>query len=115
MGKRGNYKEGLDVILLGEAVPRGMYVKAKLIGIMLMKDNGEIDDKLLAVTEGSVFENINKISELQSQFPGTLSILKTWFTNYKGVGEDMKINGFAEKEKAEKILNNAIKDYKKYN
>ena len=59
-----------------------------------MKDHGKTDDKLLAVAESSVFENINTVSELKEQFPGTLEILETWFTNYKGIGEDMKIIGF---------------------
>ena len=104
----------LDVLLLGEAVPRGAYVKGKLIGVMYMKDHGETDDKLLAVAEGSPFENINTVSELKEQFPGTLEILQTWFVNYKGIGEDMKVNGFAGKKEADKVLNEAVKGYKKY-
>ena len=75
----GGDGDPLDVLLLGEAVPRGAYVKGKLIGVMYMKDHGETDDKLLAVTEGSPFENINTVSELKEQFPGTLEILQTWF------------------------------------
>lgn len=110
----GGDGDPLDVLLLGESVPRGAYVKGKLIGVMYMKDHGETDDKLLAVAEGSPFENINTVSELKEQFPGTLAILQTWFTNYKGVGEDMKINGFGEKKEADKVLKDAIKGYKKY-
>lgn len=110
----GGDGDPLDVLLLGEAVPRGSYVKGKLIGVMLMKDHGETDDKLLAVAESSVFENINTVSELKEQFPGTLEILETWFTNYKGIGEDMKIIGFEEKEKAENVLDEAVAGYKKY-
>ena len=110
----GGDGDPLDVLLLGEAVPRGAYVKGKLIGVMYMKDHGETDDKLLAVAEGSPFENINTVSELKEQFPGTLEILQTWFVNYKGIGEDMKVSGFAGKKEADKVLNDAIKGYKKY-
>lgn len=110
----GGDGDPLDVLLLGEAVPRGAYVKGKLIGVMYMKDHGETDDKLLAVAEGSPFENINTVSELKEQFPGTLEILQTWFVNYKGIEEDMKVSGFAGKKEADKVLNDAIKGYKKY-
>ena len=68
----GGDGDPLDVLLLGEAVPRGAYVKGKLIGVMYMKDHGETDDKLLAVAEGSPFENVNSVSELAEQFPGSL-------------------------------------------
>lgn len=110
----GGDGDPLDVLLLGEAVPRGAYVKGKLIGVMYMKDHGEIDDKLLAVAEGSPFENVNSVSELAEQFPGTLTILQTWFVNYKGIGEDMKVTGFANKTEADKVLNEAINGYNKY-
>ena len=110
----GGDGDPLDVLLLGEAVPRGAYVKGKLVGVMYMKDHGETDDKLIAVAEGSPFENINTISELKEQFPETLEILQTWFVNYKGIGEDMKVNGFAGKKEADKVLNEAVKGYNKY-
>ena len=110
----GGDGDPLDVLLLGEAVPRGAYVKGKLVGVMYMKDHGETDDKLIAVAEGSPFENINTISELKEQFPGTLEILQTWFVNYKGIGEDMKVNGFSGKKEADKVLNEAVKGYNKY-
>ena len=110
----GGDGDPLDVLLLGEAVPRGAYVKGKLVGVMYMKDHGETDDKLIAVAEGSPFENINTISELKEQFPGTLEILQTWFVNYKGTGEDMKVNGFSGKKEADKVLNEAVKGYNKY-
>ena len=110
----GGDGDPLDVLLLGEAVPRGAYVKGKLVGVMYMKDHGETDDKLIAVAEGSPFENINTISELKEQFPGTLEILQTWFVNYKGIGEDMKVNDFAGKKEADKVLNEAVKGYNKY-
>ena len=110
----GGDGDPLDVLLLGEAVPRGAYVKGKLVGVTYMKDHGETDDKLIAVAEGSPFENINTISELKEQFPGTLEILQTWFVNYKGIGEDMKVNGFAGKKEADKVLNEAVKGYNKY-
>lgn len=112
--QEGGDGDPLDIILLGERVARGEVVKGKLIGVMLMKDNGETDDKLLAVAEGSVFEGIDSIEEMNKEFPGVLTILKTWFSNYKGKDEKMIIEGFSNSKEANKILNDAIRGYEKY-
>ena len=34
--------------------------------------------------------------------------------SYKGIGEDIKVNGFAGKAEADKVLNNAIDGYNRY-
>lgn len=56
-----------------------------------MLDNGEQDDKLLAVliTEQSPFKEINLIKEMQQHYPGVLTIIETWLSNYKGQGKRM--------------------------
>ena len=113
--EEGGDGDPLDVILLGETVQRGSLVEGKIIGVMLMKDNGETDDKLIAVAKDSIFESINSIEDLNKEFPGVLTILQTWFTNYKGPNEDMRVIGFSEEKEANKILNSAMKEYKKYN
>lgn len=113
--EEGGDGDPLDVILLGETVQRGSLVEGKIIGVMLMKDNGETDDKLIAVAKDSVFESINSIEDLNKEFPGVLTILQTWFTNYKGPNEDMRVIGFSGEKEANKILNSAMKEYKKYN
>jgi inorganic pyrophosphatase len=110
--EQGGDGDPLDVIVLGEASLRGAVIDCKVIGVMLMRDNGEQDDKLIAVKSNSPFFNINSIAELNEKFPGVSDILKIWFLNYKGVGK-IEVSGFAEKEAAEKILSTAIHEFKK--
>ncbi len=69
----------LDVIVLGPAVPRGSILKARLIGVMKMLDNGEQDDKLIAVMLDSPLGNIKSIVELDQRFNGITQILDNWF------------------------------------
>ena len=45
----GGDGDPLDVVILGNAVPRGSVIPARLIGVMIMIDAGEQDDKLIAV------------------------------------------------------------------
>ena len=102
----------LDVIVLGPAVKRGSVLKTKIIGILKLLDRGEQDDKLIAVMEGSVFFEVNSLTELDSTFKGSTTILETFFANYKGPGK-MEPLGWGNENKAKKILDFRIEEFKK--
>ncbi|HNQ68959.1 MAG TPA: inorganic diphosphatase [Bacteroidales bacterium] len=108
----GGDGDPLDVLVLGDASERGEVVACKLIGVMIMLDRGEQDDKLIAVKKGSPYYNINSIAELDVNFPGITDILKIWFTNYKGVGK-IEVLRFEEKEIAGEILFQAVNEFEK--
>jgi inorganic pyrophosphatase len=106
----GGDGDPLDVLVLGDACARGDVVACKLIGVMVMLDKGEQDDKLIAVKEGSPYYAVNSIAELNEKFPGITEILKIWFTNYKGNGK-IEVKGFEEKHVAEEILESAVREF----
>jgi inorganic pyrophosphatase len=106
----GGDGDPLDVLVLGSSVPRGSVVKAKLIGVLKFLDEGEQDDKLLAVLSDTPFFEINSIKELDQKFEGVSKIIEIWFTNYKGPGK-VESNGMDSIEEAKKVLNMAIKAY----
>lgn len=110
----GGDGDPLDVLVLGPAYPRGSVLKAKVIGVLKLLDRGEIDDKVIAVVEGSPLGNVNNIRELDQEFPGAKLIIETWFTNYKGPGE-MKSLGYAEVDDAEIIITSSINAFEKHN
>lgn len=111
----GGDGDPLDVIVLGDPVERASVISCKLIGVLLLKDRGEQDDKLIAVQVGtSFYENLNDIDELQEKYNGVAEIIEFWFANYKGPGK-MKAMGFDDKAAALKILESAIKAYKTSN
>ncbi|HPR30871.1 MAG TPA: inorganic diphosphatase [Prolixibacteraceae bacterium] len=106
----GGDGDPLDVLVLGPAVDRGSVVPCKLIGVLYLTDTGEQDDKLIALMKGTPFEGIETLDELEENFPGVLSILRIWFTNYKGKGI-LDSKGFGNKEEALTILQTAIDAY----
>jgi inorganic pyrophosphatase len=108
----GGDGDPLDVILLGPPIGRGEVATAKLIGVLKLEDGGEQDDKLIAVQFNSPLKKADSIEELDERFPGISQILELWFTNYKGNGK-MEAKGFGDLEEAEKILNEASKQYQK--
>ena len=110
--KIGGDGDPLDVILLGPALPRGTVAIGRVIGVLDLLDDGEQDDKLIAVCPESPFGEVENLKALDRQFPGTLSILETWFKNYKGPGR-VETLGFRGNSKAERILKQAIQAYSK--
>lgn len=82
----GGDGDPLDVIVLGKPISGGSVVECKLIGVLKLLDRGEQDDKLIAVSLNSIFNNINSLEELDLEYKGVSEVLKIWFSNYKGEG-----------------------------
>lgn len=109
----GGDGDPLDVIVLGQALPRGEVVNVRLIGVLKMLDGGEQDDKLIAVlTEDSPFANIQNMAQLDSEFPGVSQIVGLWFANYKGPDGGMEAQGFEEATVAREVFDAAAAQYK---
>ena len=107
---RGGDGDPLDILVLGPSLPRGSVVETRVVGMILLTDRGEIDDKLLAVTRGTPFEDVRDLPDLEREFPGVTQILQTWFLHYKGPGK-LSARGFAGRDVALATLERAIADY----
>lgn len=108
----GGDGDALDVIVLGDVLRSGEMVECKLLGVLLLKDRGETDDKLIAVEAGSPMAGVSDLKDLDNNYPGLSDMLELWFVNYKGVNHKgvrlMSSCGFGEREEAMKILDEAI-------
>lgn len=112
---KGGDGDGVDALVLGPSVERGTVVKGRLIGLLDLVDNGEKDTKAVIVMEGTPFAKVRSIADLDAKFPGVTTILQTWFTSYKGVGKDGKLQlastGFKGKAEAVRFVGDAILDF----
>ena len=109
----GGDGDPLDVILLGDPLPRGTVAKGRLIGVLRLFDRGEQDDKLVAIPDNSPLAGAKGLPELQDKYPGVTDIIETWFSNYKGKGK-MASKGFGDRPEAEKVLQSAIAAFKQH-
>jgi len=108
----GGDDDPLDVIILGQAVPRGEIVDVRVIGVLKMLDGGEQDDKLIAVlTEASPFAHIESMAQLDTEFPGVSQIIDVWFASYKGPDGGMEGLGFEDAEAAVAVLEAAAENF----
>lgn len=105
----------VDVLVLGAAAERGSVLEVRPIGLLHMTDRGERDDKLIAVVDGSPFESVGSIGELDSNFPGVTEIVRIWFEHYKGRPADgvpgTVVEGFGDADLAREVLERARAAY----
>jgi len=107
---KGGDGDPLDIITIGPPAERGSIIDCKVIGILALKDQGEQDDKLIAISKGSSMIGINSVKELQKNYPGITEIIETWFTNYKGKGK-MVSSGYKDKKAAQEIYSIAKQSF----
>jgi len=110
--KSGGDGDPLDIAVLGPGLPRGEVVSVKVIGGLHFTDDGERDDKLIAVQTKGPLSHVNSLSQLNREFPGVLTIIVTWFDRYKGPGE-MEYMGKIRKSEVMKTIRKTSKAYKK--
>lgn len=104
-------QDPLDILVLSQidVVPMCI-VQAKVIGVMRMLDEGEADDKIIAVALNDMSVNhFNDISELPEHF---IKLMRNFFEDYKKLeNKSVKVEDFQNKGVAMEIVEQSIKDY----
>lgn len=102
----------LDIVVIcsQELVPMSM-LNARVIGIMHMEDNGDQDDKIIAVAANDIsLDYIDDISQLP---PHTIHELKNFFEDYKKLeNKKVEVMGFKGKEEAWKCIEESMERYR---
>lgn len=105
---RGGDGDPLDVLVLAEHLPTGTVIEVQPIGLLLLKDLGEFDHKVLAIPidpEKRILRATNW-TDFQRDYSAIRHILEQFFLYYDGLGT-MTIMGWADE-------NAAIEEVKKW-
>lgn len=108
----GDDKDPLDILVLSsQSIQPLCIVDAKVIGVMQMVDNGDADDKIIAVAARDQSINyINNIEELPKHF---FEELRHFFEEYKRLeNKSVLVQEFGDKAKALQIIEEAMRLYK---
>lgn len=108
----GEDNDPLDIIVISQIdVDPMCIVDAKVIGVLRMIDNGEGDDKIIAVANNDVsVQHINSMDELP---PHLSKELQNFFEDYKKLeNKVVVVEDFQDADTAKKIITKAIEDYK---
>lgn len=95
----------LDVILLSKRIETGSQIDALPLATMLLRDRGEIDDKVVMVPADTALSisDCQSLECFQQNQPDILHILETWFLSYKGAGV-MELKGWAGTDSTRALL-----------
>jgi inorganic pyrophosphatase len=100
----------LDALIITDApLATGIFLEAKVIGVMKFEDDGEIDDKVIVVPadDRNTGNAINSLEDLPQQL---LAQIEHHFTHYKDLKKPGStiVKGFGDAEEAKTIIHEAI-------
>jgi inorganic pyrophosphatase len=102
----GGDGDPLDIIVLGPAQPRGSVVAARPVGLLRLLDDGERDDKIIAVRAAGPLSDATTLQDLDALYPGATEIIRIWFTSYKGPGR-LESSGYQDEAAAMAVIREA--------
>ena len=111
----GGDGDPLDALVITrDAIYPGAVIKVKPIGVLRMVDDGEADDKIIAVPADDVdltYADIDEMDDLPSM---DVERLNAFFRVYKDLpdGGDIQLNGFGDASEARDILADALATYR---
>jgi len=105
---QGGDGDPLDVLVLGDPVPRGTVLAVRLVAMLRLWERGAADHKLIAVLPASSYGKVTNNASLAASYPGLPTIIETWFLNYKG-RDRYDSQGFADVPAAWAVLTNALR------
>ncbi|MGC1176687.1 MAG: inorganic diphosphatase [Candidatus Saccharimonadales bacterium] len=102
------------LIVCAEPLPTGIWLEAKIIGVMNFIDDGEADHKIIVVPadDRNTGDSINTLADLGERWQQQI---REHFTHYKDLKKpgSTTVEGFGDAEAAKKIIAQSIERYKK--
>lgn len=93
------------LVLTNDPIPTGVFLKARVIGVMKFEDDGEVDDKIICVPDDDRNTNnaITKLDDLHGQWKQKI---EHHFNHYKDLKKpgSTKVLGWGDTEEAKKII-----------
>ena len=86
--EQGGDGDALDILVVSESQPTGSIIEVQPIGVLLLKDKGEIDTKIIAIPIDKAKQLI-AAADFKSfliEYDAAKRIIEEWFLNYKGYG-----------------------------
>jgi len=101
----------LDILVLcTERLPPGTLVRARVIGVFIMEDNGEMDEKILAVAyDDPSYKHVVSIDQIS---PHLLKEIQHFFEVYKQLENKVtKITGLKDAATAKELIRTCMNNY----
>jgi inorganic pyrophosphatase len=104
-----------DIMVMTEyPLQAGCVIACRLIGVLVMEDEAGMDEKLVAVPVSKLDPTYDNVKSLEDLPKHTLDKVQNFFETYKTLEPNkwVKVKSFEGPEAAQKILQDAINNYK---
>ncbi|OYX39559.1 inorganic pyrophosphatase [Candidatus Saccharibacteria bacterium 32-50-10] len=100
------------LVLTNDPIPMGVFLEAKVIGVLKFEDDGEVDDKIICVPADDRNTD-NAIQTLEDVHDRFRQKLEHHFTHYKDLKKpgSTKVMGWGDAEEAKAIIHECIERY----
>ena len=102
------------LIITNEPLPTGIFLEARVIGVMKFEDDGEIDDKVIVVPadDRNTGNAITSLEQLPKQL---IAQIEHHFTHYKDLKKPGStiVKGFGDVNEAKVIIHESIERWNK--
>lgn len=102
------------LVVCDEPIPTGVWLEAKIIGIMNFEDDGDIDHKVVVVPadDRNTGDSIKTLADLGERWQQKIA---DHFNHYKDLKKPgtTKVLGWGDAEEAKKVIAESIERYKK--
>lgn len=97
------------LVLTNEPIPTGVFLKARVVGVMKFVDDGEVDDKIIVVPEDdrNTGNQIMTMDEIHVQWKQKI---EHHFNHYKDLKKpsSTRVEGWGDLEEAKKVIRESI-------
>ncbi len=102
------------LIITNEPLPTGVFLEARVIGVMKFEDDGEIDDKVIVVPADDRNTG-NAITSLEHLPKQLIAQIEHHFTHYKDLKKPGStiVKGFGDVDEAKTIIHESIERWNK--
>ncbi|WP_127130069.1 inorganic diphosphatase [Pseudoflavitalea rhizosphaerae] len=110
----GDDKDPLDILVITSLPVQALCImEAKVVGVMQMIDNGDGDDKIIAVAAND--PGVNHYNNMEELPPHFFSELRHFFEEYKRLeNKKVIVEEFGDKSTALKVIQEAVESYKEH-
>lgn len=97
------------LIITDEPLPMGIFLEAKIIGVLKFEDDGEVDDKLIVVPadDRNTGNATSSLADIPQQLLDQISYHFDHYKDLKKPGTTI-VQGFGDAEEAKKIAHEAV-------
>lgn len=102
------------LVITNDPIPTGVFLEARVVGVMKFEDDGEVDDKIICVPadDRNTGDQINDIGDIHEQWKQKIEHHFNHYKDLKKPGSTI-VKGWGNAEEAKAVIHESIERWEK--